>query len=225
MGDRDAIILVAAALALLALVLGRRAAPPSSPARSGEPRLTSPDVLLLSWLGATLLVLLAEHPMWRPHVSQLVPGLALLAARHRPSWRILAIAGVLVLPYHLVHAWSVLRPDPYQGTAAEAVAVLEDLPEGALAISDDPGLVWRSGRSTPPDLVDASVLRIETGHITSARLAEVAAQPEVCAVVVRSAERWGRFDDLPHRLDELGYVPAAQDGDVRRVYVKPDCRP
>jgi len=221
MGDRDAALLVAAALAVLAVVLGRRSASPTP----GEGRATSPDVLLLSWVGASLLVLLVEHPMWRPHVSQLVPGLALLAGRHRPSWRVLAIAGVVVLPYHLVHAWPVLRPDPYEGSAAEAVAVLRDLPDGALAISDEPGLVWRSGHATPADLVDASVLRIETGDITASSLASVAARPEVCAVVVRSAERWGRFDDLPHRLDELGYEVAARDGDSRRVYVKPDCHP
>ena len=37
----------------------------------------------------------------------------------------------------------------------------------------------------------------------------------MCAVVVRSAERWGSFDDLPDRLEALGYEIAAQDGDVK----------
>jgi len=221
MGDRDAVILVAAALALMALLLRRREDEPVA----AEGRLTSPDVLLLSWIGATLVVLLAEHPMWRPHVSQLVPGLALLGARHRPSWRVLALAGIVVLPYYLVHAWDVLRPEPYRGSAAEAVALLESLPDGALAISDEPGLVWRAGRRTTDDLVDASVLRIETGDITSRSLAEVAARPDVCAVVVRSGERWGRFEDLPDALEALGYEVAAAEGDVKRVYLKPDCDP
>ena len=105
MGDRDAIVLVAVALAVIAVALGRRAIDPTP-----ERRPTSPDVLLLSWVGVTVLVLLIEHPLWRPHVSQLLPGLALLAARHRPSWRVLAVAGVLVLPYYLLHTWEVLQP-------------------------------------------------------------------------------------------------------------------
>jgi hypothetical protein len=219
MGDRDAIVLVAALHALGALVVRRRAAPPPP----GERGLLSPDVLLLSWVGATLVVLLVENPMWRPHVSQLVPGLALLAARHRPSWRALAVAALLVVPYHLVHARSVLWPSGYSDSTAEAVRLVRDLPDGALAISDDPGIIWRGDHRTPPELVDASRLRIDTGDITSDRLAQVAAEPDVCAVVIRSGERWGSFDDLPDRLAALGYEIAAEDGDVHRVYVKPDC--
>jgi hypothetical protein len=219
MGDRDSIVLLAAALALGAVVLRRRAHPPDAAAERGP----SPDLLLLTWLGATLVVLLSEHPMWRPHVSQLVPGLALLAGRHRPSWRVLAVAGLVVLPYHLAHAWEVLQPDPYKGFAADAVALLRELPDGARAISDEPGLVWRAGLETPPDLVDASMLRIQTGDITSASLAEVAASPDVCAVVVTSGARWGSFEDLPDRLAELGFDVAIEDGDVRRAYVDPGC--
>ena len=220
MGDRDAIILVAAALAVVAILTGRREAEPV-----GERRALSPDLLLGSWAVATLVVLLTEHPMWRPHVSQLVPALALLAARHRPSWRVLAVAGLVVLPYHVAHAWPVLSPDPYRGSAAEAVALVRALPEGAMAISDDPGLVWRAGRRTPPDLVDASMLRIETGDLTSASIAEAAGADDVCAVVVRSRERWGSFDDLPDRLAAAGYEVAAEDDQARRVYLKPDCTP
>ncbi len=220
MGDRDSIILVGAGLALAALLLDRRAAPPPALAR-----LVSADVVLLAWVGAALLVLVTEHPMWRPHVSQLVPPLALLAARHRPSWRVLAVAAVVVLPYHAVHAWQMLRPDPYEGSDARAVEVLEELPPDALAISDEPGLVWRSGHRTPPNLVDASVLRIETGDLTSARIAAFAAQPDVCAVVVTSGARWGSFEDLPDRLLDAGYEVAHDEGRARRTYLKPDCAP
>ena len=216
MGDRDSLVLAGAALALGALVLRRRALPPPA-----EAPMTSPDVLLLAWLAGTLIVLLTEHPMWRPHVSQLVPGLALLAARHRPRWLALAVVGVVLLPYHVVHAWPMLHPDPYRDSDARAVEILRALPDDALAISDEPGLVWRSGHRTPPDLVDASVLRIQTGDLTSARIAEVAAQDDVCAVVVTSAARWGSFDDLPDRLVDLGYELAQDDGQSRRTYVRP----
>ncbi len=142
-----------------------------------------------------------------------------------PRGAVIVVAGIVLLPYYVVHAWPVLHPDPYRGSAAEAVDLLRTLPDGALAISDEPGLVWRAGLRTPPDLVDASILRMQTGDLTSASIAAVAGEPDVCAVVVRSGERWGSFDDLPDRLADAGYEVAAEDGEVRRVYLKPDCRP
>ncbi len=220
MGDRDLRVLVAVAVAVVTVALGRRRLPPVV-----EPRSTSPDALLLAWIGGTVVVLLTEHPMWRPHVSQLVPPLALLAVRHRPPTRVLVAALAVALPYHLVHAWDVLHPSGYRGSAEVAVAELRALPAGALAISDDPGIVWRAGRRTTPDLVDASILRIETGQLTGASVAAVAADPEVCAVVVRSRVRWGSFEDLPERLADAGYGVADEDDLGRRVYVKDDCRP
>jgi Dolichyl-phosphate-mannose-protein mannosyltransferase len=220
LGDRDLAVVVALLLAIGALVLHRRELPPPH-----EPRLRSPDVLLLVWLGGISLTLLLEHPMWRPHVSALIPVLALLAARHRPPLRVLVVAGILVLPYHLIHTWELLHPAPYRGSSAEMVEILRTLPEGALAISDDPGIVWRSGRRTPPDLVDASRLRIEAGQITSDVLVDAATQPEVCAVVVRSSQRWGSFDDLPDRLLAAGYRVALEDDLGRRVYVDDACDP
>jgi len=220
LGDRDLPVVIAVVLAIGAIAVGRRAAAPAASAR-----LTSPDTLLLAWLATTMLVLLTEHPMWRPHVSQLVPPLALLAARHRPPARWLAVAAVAVLPYHLVHAWPILHPSDYADSSEAMLEQLRVLPEGALAISDDPGIVWRAGRRTPPDLVDASILRIETGDITAASVTAAAARPDVCAVVVRSRERWGSFDDLPERLAEVGYEIAYGDAPNRRVYVRPSCNP
>ena len=135
--------------------------------------------------------------MWRPHVSQLIPALALLAVRHRPATGVLVLALVIALPYHVVHAWPMLRPTGFTGSAERVVQQLADLPEGALAISDDPGLVWRAGRRTPPDLVDASILRIQTGDLTAASIAAAAADPEVCAVVVRSRRPLGLLRGPP----------------------------
>jgi 4-amino-4-deoxy-L-arabinose transferase-like glycosyltransferase len=220
LGDRDLPVLVALGLAIAAIALGRQALRPAA-----EGRWTSPDVLLLSWLAAVGLVLLTEHPLWRPHVSQLIPPLVLLAARHRPPLRAIVVAAVLVAPYHLVHLWPIVHPDGYLPSTVEVLDQLRDLPEGALAISDDPGIVWRAGRRTPPDLVDASILRMETGQITAASLARVAADPDVCAVVVRSRVRWGSFADLPSRLADEGYDIALGRGIRDRVYVKRACHP
>jgi len=220
MGDRDLLVLVAVVLAIGALALRQRAVAPDA-----EHRATSPDTLLLAWIAGTFGVLLTENPLWRPHVSQLIPALALLAARHRPPARVLAVAGVVALPYCVVHAWPMLHPRGYEGSSAEVVRALRDLPPDALAISDDPGIVWRAGRRTTPDLVDASVLRIETDQLTSASVARVAAEADVCAVVVTSAARWGSFDDLSDRLAAIGYQVEVEEALDRRLYVKADCSP
>ena len=61
LGDRDLLVVVAVVFMIAALLLGRRALTPAA-----EARLTSPDTLLLAWLAGTTVVLLTEHPMWRP---------------------------------------------------------------------------------------------------------------------------------------------------------------
>jgi hypothetical protein len=218
--DRDLLVVVAVVLMIIAVLVGRRVLPPAV-----EGHMTSPDTLLVAWLIGTAVVLLTEHPLWRPHVSQLIPALALLAARHRPPTTVLVLALVVVLPYHVVHAWPMLHPAGFTGIDERVVAQLADLPDGALAISDDPGLVWRSGRRTPPDLVDASILRIETGDLTSASVAAAAGEPDVCAVVVSSGARWGSFEDFPERLAAVGYEVADEDDLGRRLYLKTDCDP
>ena len=129
------------------------------------------------------------------------------------------------MPYHVVHSWFLLSPEPYDAATAAVVDAIRDLPDGAQAISDEPGLVWRAGRRTTDDLVDGSVLRIETGRITSESLAEAASDPDVCAVAVRSRARWGSFEDLPQRLAEAGYEVARDDGRGRVLYVKRACEP
>jgi len=219
MGDRDVVVVAAVLLMVGALVLHRRVAP-----AAGEPRLPAPDTLLLGWLAATVLVLLTESPLWRPHISQLIPALALLAARHRPPLPALALTAVLVVPYHVAHVWEVLHPTAYSVRSDQTLAILRAMPAGALAMSDDPGIVWRAGRLTPPDLVDASILRIESGDLTSASIARAAANPGVCAVVVRSSVRWGSFEDLPGRLAAEGFEVALGDGRGSRVYLSSACR-
>lgn len=220
LGDRDVLVLVAVVVMLVALLVGRRALVPAH-----EPRWTSPDTLLLAWLAGTAVVLLTEHPMWRPHVSQLIPALALLAVRHRPATKVLLLALVVALPYAVVHAWPMLGPSGFTEDDQRVIDHLAALPEGALAISDDPGLVWRAGRRTTPDLVDASMLRIQTGDLTSASIAAVAAGDDVCAVAVRSDDRWGSFDDLPDRLAAAGYELAESDDDGHRLYLRSPCTP
>jgi hypothetical protein len=142
----------------------------------------------------------------------------------RPTLRVVVIAVLLASPWWLSASLPILWPEPYLEAEAQAVEQLQDLPAGALAISDDPGLVYRAGRSTPPDWVDGSILLVETERITEDSIVAEAERPEVCAVVVWSG-RWGDFEHLPERLADAGYSVAAQPAPDQTVYVKPACTP
>jgi hypothetical protein len=189
--------------------------------------------LIAGWLVATVVVLAAEHPLWRSHVSHLIPPAALLIAGafDRVRRRLPAAAGVAVavvacaaVPYHLVHLSEVLWPASPGPALAAARADLRALPPAALAISDDPGVIWRAGRRTPPDLVDTSILRIDSGRITAASLTRAAADRRVCAVLVWS-RRFGDLTALPDGLRRLGYGDARAYGGVKRLWKRTDCAP
>jgi 4-amino-4-deoxy-L-arabinose transferase-like glycosyltransferase len=222
--DRDFVLLAFAVLSIgWAIARGRR-----DRERRGLPevlRAPSGPLLVWAWLGATVLMLLYITPLWRPHVSGLVPPIALLVGTYRPPTKVVAIAAVVLAPVALWRVDNYLLPGGYTGAAAELQGELDALPDGAWVISDEPGLVWQAGRRTTDDLVDASILRIESGRLTSESLADAAADPRVCGVVVWSGVRWGSFEDLPELLEAEGYHVAATFGGPKVLYVKDDCAP
>lgn len=218
--DRDLVLLLFAVLSLgwFIATRPRRAADRPVADAAGER-------LVWAWLGATVLMLLYIHPLWRPHVSGLVPPVALLVGCYRPPAKVVAIAAVALVPIGLWRVDSYLLPGGYTGAARELQTELDQLPDGAWVISDEPGLVWRAGRRTTDDLVDASILRIESGRLTAESLAGAAADPRVCGVAVWSGVRWGSFGELPDLLAAEGYRVAATFGGPRVLYVKDDCQP
>lgn len=225
---RDIVLVAAAVVTAGAALVRWRAGPdgyggPTMPVDDLRPRIAT---MLWIWLGGMILLLIAEHPMWRPHVSEITPAVALLIAYYRPPWKLAALAALLTLPLYLAYALDLLAPEGYQGDEAALVAELERLPEGAVAISDDPGQVWRAGLVTPPELVDASILLVESGRLTAADIAESAGDRNVCAVVVWTG-RFGGMDSLPDRLADLDFEVArtyGEDGD-QILYLRPDCEP
>jgi hypothetical protein len=132
---------------------------------------------------------------------------------------------VLVVPYHVIRGDDIFWPSPATADERAVREHLAVLPDDALAMSDDPGVIWRAGRVTPPDLVDTSSLRMEAGDITEDVVVEVAATPEVCAVAIWSPTRWGSYRDLPDRLTAEGYELALDLERGRRLYVDPECSP
>lgn len=242
LGDRDLPLLLAALVSLAGAFVARRRAAPRAPApnapvaASGFRTVTVGDPLGLrlvgAWLAATVLVLAAEHPLWRNHVAHLVPAVALLIAAAFDSGRAARLGGArraaavalaaLAVPYHVVHLADVLWPAPPGAVLAAARSDLRALPPGAWVISDDPGVVWRAGRRTPDDLVDASILRIESGRLTAASLARAAADRRVCAVLVWS-HRFAGLAGLPGLLQEVGYSAGPRYGGVKTLWTRPGC--
>lgn len=238
LADRDLTVLVAGLVAVGAgavlAVARRRRGQAGSPRTPGHParrdRLVGGRAPLVVWVLLAAAVLALEAPMWRNHVVHLVVPLALLIGASRVPWPLVATAAVLAVPWQLAGLGGVLRPPPYRGAAAATAAELRRMPPGAQAISDDPGLVWRSGRLTPPNFVDTSVLRITSTDarvdLTEDDVVAAAAEPRVCAVVQWSGDRFGRFRALGTRLAAAGYRSFGPDlGRGRHLWLKRPCRP
>jgi hypothetical protein len=221
-GDRDLPLVLAALLGLVAVRFGRHRASGdagATPARAG---------LAVMWLAGTIVVLALEHPLWRSHVAHLVPATALLVgvAFDRlglRSMRAALVAGALLAaPYHAVHLSVVRWPAPPGPALAAARADLRALPPDAQVISDDPGVVWRAGRRTPDDLVDTSILRIESRRLTAPSLRSAAIVAPVCAVLVWS-HRFGDMATLPALLEDRGYRAIARYGGPKVLYTRATC--
>ena len=131
-------------------------------------------------------LLVWEPALFRAHVAQLVPPLALLASLRPPPWAVLAVArggGRAVLggrqPTRSSGPTATGEPRPRWSTACGA------LPDGALVISDDPGL--RVARRARPARRASPTRRSSASSeatITEASLARAAASRDVCGVVV-----------------------------------------
>ncbi|MFA5882312.1 MAG: glycosyltransferase family 39 protein [Acidimicrobiia bacterium] len=208
--ERDLFVTLTALVVVAVALLARASWKPSD-----RPVLTRPGTVFGIWLVAQVGFLLVESAMWRPHVSQLVVPLCLLAALRLPSWRVLAVAWVVAFPVWAVSVAGLVRPGGYRGADAAVSARLRALPDSAVVVTDEPGFAWRAGRRVPDALVDVSVKQLDQGRITEADVLAAARARAACAVLITADERMGRFDDLPGRLDDAGYQTVLRDGDLR----------
>jgi 4-amino-4-deoxy-L-arabinose transferase-like glycosyltransferase len=217
--NRDALLIALVLLAVIALAL--------MPAKRRPPAGDAERALWL-WAGILLVFLVIEPALWRNHMSSVIAPIALLVALRPPPLKWLAIAAIVVVPLQVWHLHDFLAPSSYEGPRLEAHQALAALPDGAWALSDDVGLVWRAHTRTTDDFVDTSIKRQEQGQITAARIAEEATNPRVCAVLVWSTTHWGSFRELPRALADVGYEPVrrfAPRGSVRVLYERPACNP
>ena len=194
LGDRD---LPVVARARLPRRSARRARTGAS-RRAGRRRAAArrrPTRCCSAWLGGIVARAPRRAPdVAPPRVRSSSRPLALLAARHRPPARVAGRRRA-----SLVRA---VPPRPRLGAPPpdalprarrpRSSTVLRALPEGALAISDDPGIVWRAGRRTPPRPGRRVDPADRDGRDHRRRPSSTAAAaPDVCAVVVRSARALG----------------------------------
>ena len=222
LGDRDLLLVVAVVLMVVALILGRRAI--DRPARSA--RLTSPDTLLArlarrhrrscsspsTRCGApTCPSSSPARPARRP-APPARPGRSCVALRGRPP-----------LP-----RGARLADAPPDGLHRQRRAGRRAAPRRCRRAPSRSATTRAScggpGGAPPPTSSTRPSCGSRPATSPSASLAAVAAQADVCAVVVRSAVRWGSFDDLPDRLAAVGYEVADEDDLGRRLYLKPPTR-
>jgi 4-amino-4-deoxy-L-arabinose transferase-like glycosyltransferase len=218
--ERDPLVVVALALAagtfVAVRVTGGRTRSVERAARA--PASTTPPLrvvvaVLAGWALVLFALLVWEPALFRAHVAQIVPPLALLASVRPAPWVVLAVAALVVAPFWAIENRTILWPHGYRGNEAAVVDRLRELPDGALVISDDPGLAWRAGHAPPGELADPSFQRIENGQITTGSLTRAARSDGVCAVVVSSPQHFGSLRDLPSQLESSGYR-AERFGDI-----------
>jgi hypothetical protein len=226
LSSRDLLVVAALVLALLTAVaaagwLGGRRRDRLAPG----PATRRSDVGAIAiWAALTGVVLVLEPALYRNHLGTIVPPLAVLAAILVRTPRVLAVVLALLGPFSVANLHDVLWPTGYRGDAAALMRELKALPRDAWVISDEPGFVYRAGLRTPPLLNDPSVKRIDQKLLTTDMVADAAADPRVCAVVVWSP-RFGR--DLPGlagRLSADGLEPRPFRGG-RALWLRPGCEP
>jgi hypothetical protein len=233
--ERDLPLIVASAGALIVAVFALRRRPRNDERhRPGVlSRFTAGAGPIIVWLLLSLAVLLLEAPMWRNHLSHVIPAAALLIGVVACTPRVataIADAVLVVMPWHVANLSELLWPRDYSGERATIVDAIRRLPAGAQVISDDPGLAWRAGHRAPDQFVDVSVLRIHSRRrrlqIDVDDVVRGARRPEVCAVVRVSHLRFGSFRGLGPALEREGYRLTI--GGPRRkptMWVKRRCDP
>jgi hypothetical protein len=167
----------------------------------------------LLWLAASALLLLDQQPLFDHHRVLLSAPLVLLtalvlplAARQAPlvvrrgrSVSLAALASALLLAVMLLTfglgLYSVhVAARPPASDQAQAALALERLTlPGDLVASDDQYTVALAGRDMPPQLVDTSLVRIDSGYLTAPQLEAILTQDDVRVILFKS----GRFAAIP----------------------------
>ncbi len=161
--------------------------------------------------------------MWRPHVSQLVAPLCLLAALRLPGWRPLVIAWVVALPIWVVGVYGIVRPGGYRGADAALESRLRALPSSAVVVTDEPGFPWRAGPPGPGRVRRRVGEAVRPGpHHRGRRATRRAGDPTRALSSSRPTSGSAACPISPSASPTRATSTVWRDGD-RRLYVRP-CR-
>ena len=212
--ERDALVVVAAALALVATLTGRAAT---------DVRRTD-AVAIAVWSGTTAVVLVLQQALYANHFVNLVVALCCAYAVRPPPARWLAVGLIAAVPWWLWNTHAFFRPAGWSPTEQALLADLRALPAGSLGIADEPGFLWRAGLATPPLMNDTARARIDQGDLTTESLVRAAVTPGACAVVIWT-ERFDRLlPGLRPALTDARYERVAGYGPGRELWVRDACR-
>lgn len=186
----------------------------------------------LVWLVASALILVRQQPLFDHHIVMVIPCLALLAAlglslapwptSERPQRAVArGFSAALVICFLIGaalgarsgRAWAT-PPDAKTQAMADAIAAFTtpDQP----VVSDDQYLAALANRSTPPELVDTSFVRIQSHYLTAAQLEAILSRPDTRFVVLAS----GRLQTTPGFMPWLNanYRKLVDLGDGHAIY-------
>jgi 4-amino-4-deoxy-L-arabinose transferase-like glycosyltransferase len=172
-----------------------------------------------AWMVIAAIFAALQRPLWPHHLLVLVPPLALwggalaLLPTPRPALVIatLALAGCLVAA---AYTRTLQSPTPQAAVAALRASTAP----GDLVVTDDPFAAGLADRSTPPELVDTTRVRMNSGQLTAAQAEEATSRPQVRAVLLASE----RLAYLPgFQLWVAQHFPTVRDlGDGQLLYLR-----
>jgi 4-amino-4-deoxy-L-arabinose transferase-like glycosyltransferase len=141
-----------------------------------------------AWALPAVLLVAVQHPLWPHHLVVLTTPLALVAGGTAAAlvgrpWRAAAAAVAAVAASLLAMAATNSQQTPDERLQPLVAALRASTAPGDQVVTDDPFAAARAGRSTPPELVDPTRIRMNSGNLTPAQAEAVAGRPRVRAVL------------------------------------------
>jgi hypothetical protein len=185
----------------------------------------------LLWLLASALLLDRQAPLFDHHIVLVIPCLALMGAlglsllpqqpAQSPRWPGWAVYAALALCLIIGASLGVQSAGqdvrgPNADTAMVVGAIDTFTAPGQQVVSDDQYAAALADRSTPPELVDTSNVRIDTKYLTAAQLEGILSRPDTRFVVLAT----GRLQRTPDFMPWLAanYRKLVDLGGGRAIY-------
>jgi hypothetical protein len=188
--------------------------------------------IFVAWGVITLIILLAQAPLFAHHLALLTPPFVLAAAclpvdltwMPRGKTSMPAISGLVSASLVLMGVMTTVvqqtdqRNHPPLGITVAAVDLADFTLPGDEIITDDQMIAILADRDVPPSLADTSLVRIAAGQVTTKTVTTAAVDPRVTAILWYS----GRFDRLPGLRSwiEARFIRVVDYGEGRGLYVR-----